>query len=139
MGFLSAIDVSGSGLTAQRLRLDIIASNIANAETTRTQEGGPYIRKAPVFSIKEYVSSHGEGGLQGVKVTSIWKDPSPPRMIYNPGHPDADPEGYVSMPNVNPVMEMVDMIAASRAYEANVTAINSTKAMAAKALEIARA
>jgi flagellar basal-body rod protein FlgC len=138
MSFLSVMDISGSGLTAQRLRMDIIASNIANAETTRTQEGGPYVRKAPVFSIKEYTDSQNSVSLQGVKVTSIWKDPSPPQLIHNPGHPDANEDGYVKMPNVNPLLEMVDMLAAARAYEANVTAINSAKAMASKALEIAR-
>ncbi len=138
MSFLSGIDISGSGLTAQRLRMDIIASNLANSETTRTEDGGPYRRKVPVFSIKEYSDKGGTSVKAGVKVVAIKEDPSPLRMIYDPGHPDADVDGYVAMPNVNTLMEMVDMITAARAYDANVTAINSAKAMAAKALEIAR-
>lgn len=146
MSFLKSIDVSGSGLTAQRLMMDVISSNIANVNTTRTPEGGPYRRQSPIFSTgkpKFIIPNIGENGNtdvsgQGVKVIGIIKDQTPPRLVYNPQHPDANQQGYVAMPEINIVTEMVDMIAASRAYEANVTAINSTKSMAMKALEIGR-
>lgn len=146
MSFLKSIDVSGSGLTSQRLMMDVISSNIANVNTTRTSEGGPYRRQLPVFAAQKpkfTIPGMGDGkGTeqtgQGVKVIGIIKDQSPSRLVYNPEHPDANKEGYVAMPNINIVTEMVDMIAASRAYEANVTAINSAKSMAMKALEIGR-
>jgi len=147
MSFFSSLDVSASGLTAERLRMDIIAGNLANATATRSKTGGPYRRKVPVFA------SVGAGRLNlpdrvldhrprcqagGVRVVRIAEDESPPRMVYNPGHPDAGADGYVAMPNVNVVTEMVDMISATRAYEANLAAINASKAMAAKALEIGK-
>lgn len=146
MSFLKSIDISGSGLTAQRLMMDVISSNIANVNTTRTSEGGPYRRQAPVFAAgKPKFTIPGMGGDgsieasgQGVKVIGVVKDQTPPRLVYNPQHPDANQQGYVAMPDINIVTEMVDMIAASRAYEANVTAINSAKSMAMKALEIGR-
>ncbi len=134
MGYFSAIDTSASGLAAQRRRLDAIADNIANAETTRTQQGGPYQRKHVVF---EEIASR-ELGEQGVRVSEVTEDPRPPRLVYNPGHPDADANGYVAMPNVNIVEEMVDMISATRSYEANAAALNASKAMARKALELGR-
>ncbi|MBO2518178.1 MULTISPECIES: flagellar basal body rod protein FlgC [Limnochorda] len=141
MSLFGAMDVSASGLTAERLRMDLIASNLANANTTRTPEGGPYRRLMAVL-VPEAVRSAGHpmkrvGG--GVRVQAIIQDPNPPRLVYQPDHPDADAEGYVAYPNVNPVTEMVDLITATRAYEANVTAFNAAKGMATKALEIGRA
>jgi flagellar basal-body rod protein FlgC len=129
---MSSIDTSASGLSAQRKRLDLIAENIANAETTRTSRGGPYRRKAPVF----FALPNGKG--TGVRVLGVIEDPRPPRMEHRPGHPDADANGYVAMPNVNVLEEMVDMVSATRSYEANVAALNNAKAMVRKALEIGR-
>lgn len=137
MGSFSSLDISASGLSAQRIRMDVIATNIANANATRTAQGGPYKRQEVVFAARM-----DQAGLDadtvGVDVPQIVTDPTPPRQVYDPGHPDADARGYVLMPNVNVVQEMVDMISATRAYEANVTAMNATKSMAAKALEIGR-
>jgi len=135
MGNFSSIDISASGLFAQRQRLDVIANNIANAGTTRTPEGGPYRRKEVLF--KTHLTEQ-EGELAGVEVAGVAEDGNPPNMVYDPGHPDAGPDGMVAMPNVNPVQEMVDMISATRAYEANVQAINSARSMGSKALEIGR-
>ena len=145
MGMFGAIDVAASGMTAERLRLDVISNNIANVNTTRTAEGGPYRRQYVTFEPR---SAEGENAfsrslkrqlqLNGVKVTGISKDDSPLRMVYEPGHPDADADGYVKMPNINIVTEMVDMMTASRAYEANVTSVNVAKSMMLKALEIGK-
>jgi len=130
---MSSIDTSASGLAAQRRRLDVIANNIANAETTRTARGGPYRRQQVVFSAVQ------EGtGSAGVSVSQVTEDPRPPKMAYRPGHPDADAKGFVAMPNVNVMEEMVDLVSATRSYEANVAAVNAVKAMIRKALEIAR-
>ncbi|HOA40577.1 MAG: flagellar basal body rod protein FlgC [Halanaerobiales bacterium] len=142
----SSFNISASGMTAQRLRMDIIADNIANVETTRTAEGTPYRRKLAVFQEKQVTSfrellkkNKGDATARdGVQVAGIVEDPTPFKMIYNPGHPDADAEGYVAMPNVDIVSEMVDMISASRAYEANITVLNTSKNMAMRALEIGR-
>jgi len=145
-----AMDVSASGLTSERLRLDVIANNLANANTTRTPEGGPYMRQVAVVASRPAetrrgglgggASSGDQAGLagNGVRVLGIVRDPSPPVLKYDPSHPDADENGYVAMPNVNVVTEMVDMITATRAYEANVTALNASKQMILKALEIGR-
>ncbi|MDI3543085.1 MAG: flagellar basal-body rod protein FlgC [Candidatus Atribacteria bacterium] len=123
-------DVSASALTAERLRMDIISSNVANVDTTRTTGGGPYRRKIVVFEV-------GKEG--GVRVNRIQEDSSTPsRLIYQPEHPDANAEGWVEYPNVILVNEMVDMLAATRAYEANVTALNATKTMMSSALNIGR-
>ena len=131
------MSISATGLTAQRLRIDVIADNIANAETTRTPRGEPYRRKIPVFA--EYLERARTGyRLRGVKVVRIVEDPSPFRLVYDPSHPDADQNGYVRMPNVNVLREMVDLISAQRAYEANVAAINATKSMVNAALDIGR-
>lgn len=148
MGIFNAFAISASGLTAERLRMDVISNNIANVNTTRTVEGGPFSRQRVVFeprgekanSMFPYVFDRTKqtNQFQGVKVTGIINDQTPPRLMYDPGHPDANKEGYVAMPNVNIVKEMVDMITATRAYEANVTSINSAKTMAAKALEIGK-
>lgn len=145
MSFFGSMDVSASGMTAQRLRLDIISQNIANANTTRTQEGGAYKRKAVIFetvnqttSFDEVLKNYTNSENKGVRVAEIVTDETACPLVYNPTHPDANAEGYVEMPNVNTVDEMVNMISASRSYEANVTAFNAMKAVASKALEIGR-
>src|SRR4051812_30739264 len=137
--------VSASGLDAQMKRLNTISSNIANAETTETPEGGPYKRKDPVLAAQTDRESFGEildnaldEHVQGVQVTGVQEDQRPPRMVYNPSHPHANAEGYVAMPNVNTVEEMANMIQAQRSYEANVTAMGTAGQMAQKALEIGR-
>ncbi|HNY11842.1 MAG TPA: flagellar basal body rod protein FlgC [Candidatus Wallbacteria bacterium] len=141
-GFLKSIDISSSGLTAERLRMDTISNNIANANVTRTEDGGPYKRQMPVFSVRNVNArffaskSLNDSIPSGVSVVGIDEDDSEPRMVYDPAHPDANADGYVSYPNVNVVREMVDMITCSRAYEANVTAMNSAKNMMLRALEI---
>lgn len=140
MDMFSSLRISASGLSAQRMRLDVIADNIANAETTRTENGGPYVRK--VVSFKENLETELGGGkvsqkLKGVKVAAISQDTTAEfTTVYDPSHPDADENGNVKYPNVNILNEMVDLIAASRAYEANVTVMESEKQMAMKALQI---
>lgn len=134
--------ISGSGLTAERLRLDVIAANLANVNSTRTPEGGPYRRKVVVLEAREAPAFanmfHGvEPG--GVRVARIAEDQTEFPVRYEPGHPDADSSGYVKMSNVNVVNEMVDMITATRAYEANATALNAAKTMARRALDIGKA
>jgi flagellar basal-body rod protein FlgC len=147
MDFFSSMRVSASGLDAQTKRMNTISSNIANAETTRGvgPDKGPYRRKDPVFAAQTDRESFGEilqnaldEDVQGVQVTEVMEDQRPPRMVFNPHHPDANAEGYVAMPNVNPVEEMANMISAQRSYEANVTAMGAAKSMAMKALEIGR-
>jgi flagellar basal-body rod protein FlgC len=145
MSFMSAMEIISSGLSASRLRMNLIASNLANANTTRTDAGGPYQRRDPVFrstplqlSFADILRDRMATSLRGVTVTQVVNDPRPPRTVYDPGHPDADKQGIVKLPNVNAVEEMVDMITASRAYEAGVTAMQSIKAMANKALSIGR-
>ncbi|MDF2521733.1 MAG: flagellar basal-body rod protein FlgC [Clostridia bacterium] len=146
MGFFNSINISASALTAEKLRMDIISKNIANANTTRTANGTPYRRQVVVFQgagsnvpFSQYLSDASKSMIgNGVKVKGIAEDQTPFKMVYDPGHPDADENGYVKMPNVDVMTEMVNMITASRAYEANVTAINSAKSMAMKALEIGR-
>lgn len=135
MGVFTSFDISASGMTAQRLRMDVISNNIANVNTTRTKEGGPFRRQLVVFAERQ--GRRREIG-RGVNVVAIRRDSSPLRRVYNPQHPDAGEDGYVLMPNVNLVKEMVDMIEASRAYEANVTALQTSKDMALKALEIGK-
>ncbi|MBU3142313.1 flagellar basal body rod protein FlgC [Clostridium sp. CF012] len=135
--------ISSSGLTAERLRMDTIASNIANATTTRGENGQPYIRKIAVFQENlqqemDKTSGTYKTSFKGVKAVGIENDDSPLRRVYDPSHPDADVEGYVTMPNVNILNEMADMIASTRAYEANVNSINAQKSMFSKALEIGR-
>lgn len=147
MGYFGALDIGASALTAQRLRMDTISQNIANVNTTRTENGTPYRRRLVVFEEKkdgipfsEYLtaSSRELYAGKGVKVARIAEDTSPFKKVYDPGNPDADAEGYVEMPNIDIITEMVNMISATRAYEANVTSINITKSMALKALEIGR-
>ena len=144
MSMFKAMDVSASGLTAQRFRMDVISENIANMDTTRTDTGEPYRRRVTVFeqqpgdSFSSYLSSAASGATGGVRVVGVTEDPSPLKLEYDPTNPDANAEGYVQKPNVDVVTEMVDMISASRAYEANVTALNASKDMYMKALEIGR-
>lgn len=138
MGLFSAFDISASGLTANRQWMDVIASNIANAETTRTPEGGVYARKEVVFESYLSATDPDLSNGQGVRVSAIVSDPSPPKLIYEPGHPDAREDGYVEMPNVSPVTEMVDMMVATRAYEANATAIDSVKSMIGRIIDLLR-
>jgi flagellar basal-body rod protein FlgC len=146
MGFLNSISVSASGLTAEKLRMDVISKNIANANTTRTAEGTPYRRQVVVFEgadsnvpFSQYLNNASQSMIGGgVKVKGIIEDKTPFKLVYEPGHPDADADGYIKMPNVDIMTEMVNMITASRAYEANITALNTTKGIAMKALEIGR-
>lgn len=147
MSFFTALSSSASGLTAQRLRMDVISENIANVNTTRTEKGEAYKRKAVLFQerneardFSEYfdVTLHKYKVGKGVRVTEVVEDQKEGTRVYDPGHPDADEDGYVTMPNVNVVEEMVNMISASRSYEANITSMNTTKAMLAKVLEVGR-
>jgi flagellar basal-body rod protein FlgC len=146
MGLFDGLDVSASGLTAQRLRMDVTAENLANAQTTRGANGQPYRRKEVVLQEipqggfgAQLSSAMGGGGTRaagGVEVAQIAEDTTPGKLVYDPGHPDANAQGYVRMPNVDTVTEMVDLIDSSRAYEANVTAMNATKQMMAKTLDL---
>lgn len=140
-GELATLGISAAGLTAQRTRMNVLAENLANAETTRSVDGGPYQRKLVVLG-SEPAASFGQAleAAQGnlVKVQEIAPSDEPPRLVYMPAHPDANAEGYVALPNINPVLEMVDLLAATRAYEANVTAVQALKTMTNKALEIGR-
>lgn len=145
MGMFDAIDISSSALTAGKTRIDVISKNIANANTTRATGGMPYRRQMVVFkedkenSFTNYLnrfSSKFNG--RGVEIEEVVEDESPFKLKYEPGHPDADENGYVMMPNVDVVVEMVDLIDAQRAYEANITAINTTKSMMMNALDIGR-
>lgn len=143
MRLFSTFDTAASGMTAERLRLDVIANNLANARTTRTAEGGPYRRQRVVVAAREgrdfaaMLSREPVPG-QGVRVVQIARDTAPPRLVWDPYHPDAGEDGYVRMPNVDVVTEMVDMISATRAYEANATVVQAAKTMAQSALEIGR-
>ena len=147
MAFLSSMNIVGSGLTAQQLRLDIISENITNVNTTRTEAGGPYRRKLVVMqeqALSPFQSAlqkalngvEGQGG--GVRVTEIVEDESDFKLVYDPTHPDANEEGYVEMPNVDMVMEMADAMAANQALSADITAFNVLKTVAAKGLEIGK-
>ncbi|HAR43349.1 MAG TPA: flagellar basal body rod protein FlgC [Bdellovibrionales bacterium] len=145
MDFFSSMRVSASGLEAQMKRMNTVSSNLANADTTRGADGGPYKRKDAVLAATTDRESFGEilqneldENIQGVQVQAIHEDERPPRLVYNPSHPDANDEGYVAMPNVNPVEETANMISVQRSYEANVTAMNAAKAMANKALQIGK-
>lgn len=143
MDILNTFKISGSALRAQSLRLNAISSNLANVETTSTPEGGPYKKKSVYFqsspvSFKEQLDGHMKNSTQGVAVTKIVEDKTPPRKVYNPSHPDAGEDGYVDMPNISVLEEMVDMMSATRSYQANVTTIKMAKRMALKALEIGR-
>jgi flagellar basal-body rod protein FlgC len=134
MGLFGSLDISASALSAERLRMDVTAENLANAQSTRTAGGGPYRRKEVVLE------ATGDGGFAGALASARAgvEDQTPNRLVYDPSHPDANAQGYVSMPNVNPVTEMVDLISASRSYEANVTAMQTTKQMFSKTLDLLR-
>lgn len=147
MSMFGGLEISASGLTAERLRMDVAAENLANAQTTRGSDGGPYRRKSVVLEEAggsgfgaqlNNAMSRAAGSGGGVRVAGIAEDPTPARQIYDPGHPDANDQGYVSMPNVDTVAEMVDLITASRGYEANVTAMQASKQMFTKTLELLR-
>lgn len=145
MGFLQALQTSASGLSAQRIRMNTISSNLANINTTRTDEGTAYRRKDVIFEtyqnnnpFNDILRSKITAGLSSVKVTGVIEDNRPFKVKYDPGHPDANEDGYVEMPNINLVEEMVNMISATRSYEAGVAVIKSAKNMAMKALEIGR-
>jgi flagellar basal-body rod protein FlgC len=150
MGLFDAIDASGSALAAERLRMDVTSENLANAQTTKGADGQPYRRKEVVLqeagasgtSFSSVLSSmQGAGGaksVNGVRVSGIVEDSSALKRLYDPGHPDADKEGYVTMPNVNTVTEMTDLISSSRAYEANVTAMQTAKTMFIKTIDLLR-
>ncbi len=143
MNVFSAMEITASGLHAERIRMNAIASNLANARTTRTPEGGPYRRMDPVFQavpvadrLPEYSTDMGARAARIVEVPEIRQDQTPPQRVYDPNHPDADAQGFISLPNINVVEEMVNMITASRAYEAGVTLMQSIKGMARAGLSI---
>jgi len=146
MSLFGGLEISASALTAERLRMDVVAENLANAQTTRGADGQPYRRKEVMMqeraaSFGDTLSaemSRGGGSSGGVEVAAIAEDQTPLKRVYDPGHPDADAQGYVSMPNVDTVSEMVDLISAQRAYEANVTAMQAAKQMFSKTLELLR-
>lgn len=149
MAFLSSLDISGSALTASRLRMDVVSENIANASTTRTENGGPYKRKIVVYqsadgnqsfedALKNKIDGVSGAVPGGVKVAGIVEDQTPSTPVYDPSNPDADAQGYVQQPNVNPVNEVLDMMAVTRAYSANISALTAMKNMASKALEIGK-
>lgn len=147
MGFLDAMDISASGMSAQRVRIDVAAENIANVDTTRTESGGPYLRKEVALEsygdgsfrsvLKKTAAASGtSSGKAGVRVSAIVTDNRETKRVYNPDHPDADEDGYVEMPNVDVLKETVDSMSATRSYEANVTALNAIKTMMQKAMDI---
>ena len=145
MDFFTALEISGSALKAQRARINIASMNLANVDTTRTVEGGPYRAKSVVFAARPLegmsFAEHLDrmrSKLRKVEVIQVVEDQAPFREIYDPSHPDADANGIVRLPNVNPVEQLVDIMSARRAYEANVTALEATKSMALKALDISR-
>ncbi|MBI5442847.1 MAG: flagellar basal body rod protein FlgC [Deltaproteobacteria bacterium] len=139
MNFFGMMDIAASGLAAQRLRMETIASNLANANATRTAEGGPYRRRDVIFAAESVAGPFREaldGHLRQVQVRAIVEDPSPARLRYEPGHPDADSQGYVAYPNVDAVAEMVNLLSATRSYEANLTVMDAAKNLMLRALEI---
>ena len=141
MSLITAMDINASGLTAQRRRVELSSANLANSQTTRTDEGGPYRRKDVVFetaSFQDSLSAAMTNGVQGVQVSDVVEDQTPFDRRYEPGHPDADKDGYVSYPNVNVMAEMANLVSASKSYEANISAIGIVKAMIARTLEIGR-
>jgi flagellar basal-body rod protein FlgC len=148
MGMFDGLEISASGLTAERMRMDVVAQNLANAQTTRGADGQPYRRQEVVLQERVPTSGFGAalagamggrtGTPGGVQVAQIAQDQTPLKRVYDPGHPDADANGYVQMPNVDSVSEMVDLISAQRAYEANVTAMQAAKQMFSKTLELLR-
>jgi flagellar basal-body rod protein FlgC len=146
MDFLSALRISASGLSAERVRVNLAASNLANAESTRGPNGLPYRRLDPVLEATPFEGELGAagrlpgqgGGPAGVRVTRIVEDAGAGKRVFNPAHPDASDDGYVTLPNVNPIHEVVNLLSAQKAYDANASAVDTLKGMAARALEIAR-
>lgn len=145
MSIFDILDIGSSGLAAQRIRQEMISSNLANASTTRTPDGGPYVRKDVVFTssrlssqFADVLSSTLNDGLRGVRVSEVVEDNSPPQRRFQPNHPDADVSGYVSYPNINLIEEMVNMVEATRSYEANLSIMNATKSMALGAIDLGR-
>jgi flagellar basal-body rod protein FlgC len=147
MGISSSIEIASAGMSAQRRRLEVIATNLANAKTTRTPEGGPYAKKMVIFRAEE-LEQKGLGGgfsaeldreLRSVAVDQVINDPQPPQRVFEPGHPDADADGFVLYPNINPIDEMVNMLGAARSYESNLEVLKTAKRMKSAALELARA
>ena len=141
MSLITAMDINASGMTAQRRRVELSSANLANSQTTRTEEGGPYRRKDVVFETTSFQDSLGaamSGGVEGVQVSEVVEDPTPFDRRYEPGHPDADKDGYVAYPNVNVMAEMANLVSASKSYEANISAIGIVKTMIARTLEIGR-
>jgi len=143
MNLLGVLDISGSALTAERQRAEVLASNLANAQTTRTAKGGPYQRQLVVFRTRQAGNGRFAGVLsgfsdryaEGVEVTRVAPDPTPPVQRYEPAHPDADSQGYVAYPSINPIEEMVNLMGAARSYEVNVAAVQATKNMISTSLE----
>ena len=135
---MPAIGISATGLDAENRRMEVIANNMANAQSTRGQDGKVFQRKEVIFAarLSDAIGGGMENKLQGVELRKIVADERPPKLIYRPGHPEADENGYVTMPNVNPIEEMVDMMSASRSYEANLAAVRMSKNMASQALDI---
>jgi flagellar basal-body rod protein FlgC len=144
MDFFSAMNISASGLAAEQTRVNLATSNLANAESTRGPDGTPYKRQDPVLEAQSFESALGDavgaGGppQMGVHVARVQEDQTPGRRVYSPGHPDADADGFVTFPNVNPIHEVVNLMSASRSYDANATAIETLKTMAGRALDIAK-
>ena len=150
MGLINSLHISASALMAQRLRMDVVANNVANMNTTRTAEGGPYRHQSVSFSeagggapfrsaLARARGGSAPGAAGGVAVTAVTDDVTPARRVFDPEHPDADAEGFVLMPNIDVVSEMTDLVSARRAYEASVTVLNATKALAQRALDLGRA
>ncbi len=140
MDFLSALRVSSAGLAVERVRVNLASSNLANAESTRGPDGKPYKRLDPVLEAVPFEQSLGqlEPELSGVRIAEIAKDDGPGKRVFSPSHPDADADGFVTLPNVNPIHEVVNLLSAQRAYDANATAVDTLKTMAARALDITR-
>jgi len=142
MNLLTALDVNASGLTAQRRRVEVASSNLANSQTTRTEDGGPYRRKDVVFQTASFGDSLGAAmqgsGVQGVEVSQVVEDMRPFDRRYEPGHPDADKDGYVSYPNVNALEEMANLVEASQSYDANISAISIVKTMINRTLDLGK-
>jgi flagellar basal-body rod protein FlgC len=140
MNLFGVLELSGSALKAERLRAEVSASNLANAETTRTEQGGPYVRQQVLFSAARnaanFGGSFGDGQVQGVSISGPVSDPTPPILRYEPGHPDANAAGMVAYPAINPVQEMVDMMGAARSYQLNAAAVQSTKSMVQTSIDI---
>ena len=148
MSTFSMLEISAAALSAERQRAEVVAANMANSSTTHTPEGGPYRRKEVVFAsskmfpfqlaLNQLSSLPGHGGMPSVRISRVVNDPTPPQMRYEPGHPDANPQGYVAYPNINPIQEMVDLMSATRAYQLNASAVAASKQMLQQALDILR-